>query len=85
EHTLSDLKRLDIGYDYTADGGKTFPLRGKGVGLMPTLDEVLTAFPDRRFLIHIKSNDPAEADRLAARLKQLPPDRLKMLMVYGGD
>lgn len=85
EHTLAHLKRLDIGYGYTADGGKTFPLRGKGVGLMPTLDEVLTAFPDRRFLIHIKSNDLAEGDKIAARLKQLPPDRLKTLMVYGGD
>ena len=25
EHKLADLKRLDIGYGYTADGGKTFP------------------------------------------------------------
>ena len=35
EHTLAELKALDIGYGYTADGGKTFPFRGKGVGLMP--------------------------------------------------
>jgi glycerophosphoryl diester phosphodiesterase len=28
EHSLQELKTLDIGYGYTADGGKTFPFRG---------------------------------------------------------
>lgn len=37
-YTMTELKHLDIGYGYTADGGKSFPFRGKGVGLMPTLD-----------------------------------------------
>ena len=36
KRTLADLKALDIGYGYTADGGKTFPLRGRGIGAMPT-------------------------------------------------
>ncbi len=45
EKTLAELKALDIGYGYTADGGKTFPFRGQGVGLMPSLDEVLARFP----------------------------------------
>ena len=66
EHDLAALKALDIGYGYTADGGKTFPFRGKGIGLMPTLDEVLARFPDRRFLINIKSDDVSEGERLAA-------------------
>ena len=30
-YTMAELKQLDIGYGYTADGGKTFPFRGKGV------------------------------------------------------
>lgn len=60
DHTMEELKQLDIGYGYTADGGKTYPFRGKGVGLMPTLDEVLVAFPKQSFLIHIKSDDPLE-------------------------
>ena len=63
------LKPLDVGYGYTADGGKTFPLRGKGVGLMPTLDEVLATFPDKRFLINVKSNDASEGEKLAAHLQ----------------
>ena len=47
EHSMAYLKKLDIGHGYTADGGKTFPFRGKGIGLMPTLAEVLEAFPQR--------------------------------------
>jgi glycerophosphoryl diester phosphodiesterase len=84
EHSLADLKKLDVGYGYTADGGKTWPFRGKGIGLLPSLDEVLGAFPEQRFLIHIKSNDPAEGRQLAARLQLLPPTQLQRLMVYGG-
>jgi glycerophosphoryl diester phosphodiesterase len=85
EHTMAELKRLDIGYGYTADGGRTFPFRGKGVGLMPSLDEVLTTFPDRRFNINVKSRDASEGVRLAAFLERLPPARRAQLIVYGGD
>jgi glycerophosphoryl diester phosphodiesterase len=83
EHTLAELKALDAGYGYTADGGKTYPLRGKGIGLIPSLDEVLQAFPDKRFLIHIKSRDREEGAALARRLSQIPLEQHKRLMVYG--
>jgi glycerophosphoryl diester phosphodiesterase len=85
EHTLASLKTLDVGYGYTADSGKTYPFRGRGVGMMPSLDEVLDTFPEQRFLIHIKSNDPGEGATLAKRLQQLPAERRALLMVYGGD
>jgi glycerophosphoryl diester phosphodiesterase len=84
-HALAYLKTLDVGYGYTADGGKTFPLRGQGVGLMPSLDEVLSAFPNGSFLIHIKSNDPREGEALVTKLKTLPNSTLRNLMVYGGN
>lgn len=29
EQSMARLKTLDVGYGYTADGGKTFPFRGK--------------------------------------------------------
>ncbi|GIO08475.1 glycerophosphoryl diester phosphodiesterase [Brevibacillus reuszeri] len=82
---LADLQKLDIGYNYTADGGKTFPFRGKGVGMMPSLSDVLQTFPDRSLLIHIKSNDPSEGEQLARYLAALPQERLETLTVYGGD
>jgi glycerophosphoryl diester phosphodiesterase len=85
EHSMADLKKLDIGYGYTADGGKTFPFRGKGLGMMPSLGEVLTAFPQRRLLINVKSRDPSEGEKLAAVLNKLNPERRAQIMVYGGD
>lgn len=85
EHTMAELKTLDVGYGYTADQGKTYPFRGKGVGLMPSLAEVLDHFPDRQFLIHIKRNDPREGEMLAQYLRTLPKDRLDTLAFYGGD
>ncbi len=84
EQSLAALKALDIGYGYTADAGATFPFRGKGVGLMPTLAEVLAAFPDRRFLINIKSDDENEGQALAARIAALPAEQAALIMVYGG-
>lgn len=85
ERSMAYLRTLDIGYGYTADGGKTFPFRGRAIGLMPTLTEVLEAFPDRRFLIHLKSNDPADAGLLARALLARPAAQRAGLMIYGGD
>ena len=85
EKTLAELKTLDVGYGYTADGGKTFPFRGQGVGLMPSLDGVLARFPDKRFLIHMKSKDAGEGTKLAERLAQLPEAQRAQLAVYGGN
>jgi len=85
DHDMAYLKTLDVGYGYTADGGGTFPFRGKGVGLMPSLDEVLTHFPDRRFHINVKSNDPAEGGLLAAYLATLTPGTRSRLTTYGGN
>jgi glycerophosphoryl diester phosphodiesterase len=85
EHTLAELKKLDVGYGYTADGGRTFPLRGSGVGMIPSLAETLTTFPDRRFLVNIKSNDPREGERLATYIAARTPKAAHWITVYGGD
>ncbi|MDB5691595.1 MAG: glycerophosphodiester phosphodiesterase [Alphaproteobacteria bacterium] len=84
ELPLAVLKKLDIGYRLTADGGRTYPFRGKFVGAMPTLGEMLAAFPGRSFMLVIKSDDPSEGDRLLAYLK-LHHEDLRHIMVFGGD
>jgi glycerophosphoryl diester phosphodiesterase len=84
EARMADLKALDVGFGYTADGGRTFPLRGHGVGLMPTLAEVLDAFPDGRFLVNFKSRRTEEGDALADLLAQNPDWRAKVWGSYGG-
>lgn len=62
--SLAALKKLDVGFGFTADGGRTYPLRGKGVGLMPSLAEVLAGFPGRSFLIQLKQGPADMAPRL---------------------
>lgn len=84
-HDMAYLKSLDVGFGYTADGGATFPLRGKGVGMMPELKEVLSAMPDRRFLINFKSNEEREGDMLATLVAGHPEWRAAVWGAYGGD
>nr|WP_255648067.1 glycerophosphodiester phosphodiesterase family protein [Pseudalkalibacillus hwajinpoensis] len=85
EHTMQELKQLDAGYGYTADNGETYPFRGKGIGMIPSLEEVLSHFPEQSFLIHIKSGDPTEGEQLSEYLTSFPDSRLKELTVYGDD
>ena len=67
--TLAELQALDIGHGYTADGGRTFPFRGRKRDAMPSLEQALAAVPATPVLFNFKSKDPAEADLLAAALK----------------
>lgn len=64
--TLAELRRLDAGYRFTPDEGRTFPFRGQGVRL-PTLREVLRAFPTLRINVELKP-DVAHAEDVLARL-----------------
>jgi len=84
-HTMAALKALDIGHGYTADGGRTFPFRGKGVGQMPELKEVLAALPGRQFLVNFKSREAREGDMLAALVAENPQWRPAIWGAYGGD
>jgi glycerophosphoryl diester phosphodiesterase len=52
--TFAQLRELDAGANFTADGGKTFPFRGKGHRI-PSLDEVIEAFPTTPLMIEIKA------------------------------
>ncbi|HEY0053549.1 MAG TPA: glycerophosphodiester phosphodiesterase family protein [Caulobacteraceae bacterium] len=83
-HTLAQIQALDVGWGYTADGGRTYPLRGSGLGLAPSLEQVLREFPDRRFHINVKSNDPREAELLDGWLDARPWARPERLAVFGG-
>jgi len=50
--TLTEIRALDAAHHFQDDRGE-YPFRGQGIGI-PTLDEVLTAFPDTRFTVEIK-------------------------------
>jgi glycerophosphoryl diester phosphodiesterase len=56
--TLSDIKQLDAGYDWTVDDGESYPFRGQDITI-PTLDEIFAAFPNQLMNIEIKQSDPS--------------------------
>ncbi|MDP8995304.1 MAG: hypothetical protein M3N07_10070, partial [Pseudomonadota bacterium] len=60
------LKRLDVGHGYTPDGGASWPLRGAGIGAMPTAEEVLYGVQNAQVIFSFRGSDPADADALAA-------------------
>ncbi len=54
QRTAAELRRLDAGYQFTRDGGRTYPYRGRGMRI-PTLDEVFESFPDVPCILEIKA------------------------------
>ncbi|GAB7044294.1 MULTISPECIES: glycerophosphodiester phosphodiesterase family protein [Catenuloplanes] len=83
DHPYEYLRGLDLGFGYTADGGATHPLRGTGAGPMPTVEEVVAAFPDRELLLDVKND--AEGGPVADYLNTLSPQRRATMAAYGGD
>ncbi len=67
--TLSELKELDAGHDWTPDDGQAYPFRDQGITI-PTLDEVFTAFPDHLFNIEIKQAEPSVADPFCQKIRE---------------
>jgi len=58
--SLAEVKALDAGYNWSDDGGGTFPYRGMGITI-PTLEEVFIAFPEYRMTIEIKKTERSMA------------------------
>ena len=68
ELTLAQLQRLDAGYHFSSDGGRSHPFRGQGV-CIPTFREVLRAFPDTRLNVEIKAEAPGIESAVADILR----------------
>ncbi len=60
--TRVELGRLDAGYRFTPDGGRTHPYRGRGLRI-PTLEESLAAFPGARFNLELKETLPGLVEK----------------------
>ncbi|MGH7654932.1 MAG: glycerophosphodiester phosphodiesterase [Gemmatimonadaceae bacterium] len=65
--TLDELQRLDGGFCFTRDGGRTFPFRGRGIRI-PAFELVLSAFANVPMIVEVKTRDAsAEVRRLIER------------------
>ncbi len=67
---FDELRRLDAGHRFTADGGASFPSRGRGVRI-PTLREVLEACPAVRVNLELKPEAEGAELRLVEELRAL--------------
>jgi glycerophosphoryl diester phosphodiesterase len=67
--TAAQVRALDAGYGFTADGGQTFPWRDRGVA-PPTLRDLLARYPHMRMNIDAKNADPALAAALVRVVRE---------------
>jgi glycerophosphoryl diester phosphodiesterase len=58
EMSLENLKKLDAGFQFSPDGGQTFPFRGKKI-TVPTLAEIFDSLPEMKFNIEPKQQTPS--------------------------
>lgn len=74
EYTFEQLQTLDAGYDWTPslaeeDSQKDQPYRGQGIRI-PSLEEIIQAFPDMRMNIEIKQKTPSIVASLCELLRR---------------
>jgi glycerophosphoryl diester phosphodiesterase len=69
DYTLDELKRLDAGFRFSPDGGRTFPYRGAGITI-PTLEEAISAFSGARFVLDLQSGGWDVVKHISAFLKE---------------
>ncbi|KCV67866.1 hypothetical protein H696_05596 [Fonticula alba] len=55
-YTFAELQKLDAGYRFTRDGGKTYPFRGKGYKI-PSLAQVFSKIKKGYFNMDMKDDD----------------------------
>jgi glycerophosphoryl diester phosphodiesterase len=68
EMSLIQLKKLDAGYRWSNDGGKSYPFKNRGITI-PTLSEVFKAIDRIRLIIEIKENQPIISQRLCSEIR----------------
>lgn len=78
EMTLEELQRVDAGYRFTPDLGRSYPFRGAGVGI-PTLEEAVEATGGLPIICEVKT--PRAGQLLAG---WLPGKPARERMIVGG-
>ncbi|MBN1648741.1 MAG: glycerophosphodiester phosphodiesterase [Spirochaetales bacterium] len=64
-----ELQKIDAGYNFTPDNGKTFPFRGNGIGVALFRD-LLREVPAMRLNVDLKSADPRMVEAFARIIEE---------------
>lgn len=68
--TWAEIKKVDAGYLFTTDNGKTYPFRNKNISAV-RLRDLLKEYPKMKFNIDLKDNNLILAEKYAQILKDL--------------
>jgi glycerophosphoryl diester phosphodiesterase len=82
--TLPQLQRLDAGYRWSPDGGRTFPFRGQGL-TVPTLKEVFATLPQARMNVEIKTRGAALSKPLCDLIREHHMEQRVAVASFGQD
>jgi glycerophosphoryl diester phosphodiesterase len=83
ELRFAEVERLDAGYRFSADGGRTFPYRGRGIRI-PRLPSILERFPQARINLEVKSGEPGVAEEVVRVIRRGHAER-RMLLASEDD
>lgn len=64
--TVAELRSIDAGAKFTADDGRSFPYRGRGIGV-PTFDDVVETVREVPMIIELKIPETTELIRAAVK------------------
>lgn len=78
EKKFDELLQIDLGHEFTTDGGRTYPFRGRGLKVV-TLEEALKRFPDTILNLDIKDTFREAPDEVARILRE--NQRTKKIMI----
>jgi len=81
DFSLDELKKLDAGYNWTEDAGKSFPYRGQG-HTIPTLRELFETYPDQRFNIDIKQVKPLVIEPFGGMIREFGLSRQVLVAAF---
>jgi glycerophosphoryl diester phosphodiesterase len=69
EMTFDEIRQCDAGYNFSPDGGETYPYRGMGL-VVPSMEEVFDRYPDIPFVIEIKQEAPSIVDHFVEVIRE---------------
>jgi glycerophosphoryl diester phosphodiesterase len=78
EHRFADLEKIDAGFRFSPDGGRSFPFRGTGVRI-PRLCDVLAAYPGVHLNLEVKQADPPIAEEVVRAIRRAGAERRVLL------
>ena len=81
---FAELRGYDAGYNFSTDDGATYPYRDMGL-VVPTLQDVLEAFPDVPYVIEIKQAEPSIVDAFVAMAREYDAIEQMNGAAFNGD